>query len=162
MTQIVMLGNSGTGKTAFMITATGQRMPYNVFRSTHVETFHMGSAVFTVVPGNTSCATLRQACEGADGIIVLFTQGKSCQARTWLKRVESAACNPLHVPIIVCAHGRQGGCQLSEEDIRLLRRYPTAEYAYTSSAWPEGIKDCANRVVYRVRRAPTTPIRFEQ
>jgi hypothetical protein len=162
MTQIVVLGDSATGKTAFMITATGQRMPHNVFRSRQVETFHMCSAAFTVVPGAASLAALGKACEGADGLLVLCKRGSSSRARAWLKKVECISNSELHVPVIVCAHGGHGEHRLSEEDIRLLRRYPTSEYAFTSSAWPEGIKDCANRIVHRVRRTPTTPIRCEQ
>jgi hypothetical protein len=161
MTQIIVLGDSGIGKTAFMIIATGQRMPHNVFRSRQAETFHMCSAAFTIVPGAASPGALGHACEGADGILVLCKRGDSSRARAWLHKVECMSNSGLHVPVIVCAHGGQGEHRLREDDIRLLRRYPTAEYAFTCHAWPEGIKDCANRIVHRVRRTPTTPIHCE-
>jgi hypothetical protein len=158
MTQIVVLGDSGIGKTAFMITATGQRMPHNVFRSRQVETFHMCRAAFIIVPGAADPVTLGKACEGADGLIVLCKQAGSSRARAWLHKVESMSSSRLQVPVIVCAHGGRGEHRFREDDMRLLRRYPTAEYAFTCHAWPEGIKDCANRIVHRVRRTPTTPI----
>jgi hypothetical protein len=161
MTQIVVLGDSGIGKTAFMIIATGRRMPHNVFRSMQVETFRMCSAAFIIVPGAADPDMLGQACEGADGLIILCKRGGSNRARVWLRKVESMSSSGLHVPVIVCAHGDHGEHRLIEEDMRLLRRYPTAEYAFTCPAWPEGIKDCANRIVHRVRRTPTTPIHCE-
>ena len=163
MTRIIVIGDSGTGKTAFMIAATGQRMPHNVFRSTGVETFCMCRAAFYVIPGTCSSSVLRNTCDGADGILVICRRGCSAGARAWLQKVQRVAAGELHVPVIVCAHGDDQISSIGEDGVRLLQRYPNSEYAFTCNMWPEGIKDCANRIVCRVRRDPTTPIRcFEQ
>ena len=159
MTRVLVMGDSGTGKTAFMIAATGKSVPYNVFRSTQIETFFMCNAKFEVVPGTCGMSALREVCDGADGIIVICKQGYSTHARAWLRKIESITNDELHVPIIICGHGKNTACDIGEEGVRLLRRYPNSEYAFTCDAWPEGIKDCANRIVHRIRRAPTTPIR---
>lgn len=159
MTRVVVIGDSGTGKTAFMMLASGQSLPYNVFRSTHVETFFMCNATFYVVPGTTDISALQETCDGADGIIVICKRGGSAQARAWLQAIERIANDDIHVPIIICAHGNTNVRKMGEDGVRMLRRYRNSEYAFTCNAWPEGIQDCANRIVHRIRRAPTTPVR---
>lgn len=164
MTKIVVVGDSGVGKTTFMHLAATGAVPQNVFRSTDIELFRpIRDASFLVVNGGILDVDLQRICTGADGILVLYRCGTSVHvAKRWLTRLNRTMVNVARVPVIICCH-TDGSNEASNMNIHLLLRgYPRAEHTLTSVARPAGIQDCVNRVVLRARRDHPSPLAVRQ
>ena len=157
MTRIVVVGDSRVGKTEFMHLATTGRVPLNIYTSIAPEHFQLRgtctTADFIVVPGNASRHMLRGACEGSDGIMVIY-HGSVRAAARWILRCTQGGRTT--VPILMCHHNTQGPADRRVPDT--LRDWPTAEHTCTSTRHVTGMADCANRVVRRARAEQGSPL----
>jgi len=163
MTRVVVVGDAHVGKTRFMHCATGMRIPVNVFRSIKVEYFTMCGTSFVIVPGGATNDVLAGACDQAEGVIVLYAADNGIEnAGRWLRCIRSVCSDVLRVPLLLCAHSLKPAVRtvptVPPAVSALLRQYPNAEHAYTTEQWADGISDCANRIVYRIRRRPPSPL----
>jgi len=161
MTRIIVLGDSRVGKTTLMLIACRDRLPLNIYASTVLETFTLEGtrgpvATFDVLPGNATDSALQVCAAGADGVVVLY----GCHvydAKRWLNRLQARCSGLMGVPILVCCHGESihpPGRRVCE----LLMEYPRAEHTQTCWSHRAGIKDCANRIVTRVKRDSPSPL----
>jgi len=160
MTRVVVVGDAHVGKTRFMHCATGTCIPVNIFRSINVEYFTMCGTSFVVVPGDATNDVLARVSDQADGVIVLYAVDNGiAHAARWLRRMRSVSNGMLGVPLLLCAHSLKPAVRIAPPDVSaLLRQHPNAEHAYTTEQWTDGIADCANRIVYRIRRRPPSPL----
>lgn len=156
MTSVAVLGDSRSGKTAFMHKAVYGRVPLNIFTSTSVETFYWvgalhSSADFHVVPGACSNNQLVHALCGVDAILVLYKENVQT-AQNWLWRATRSMLGVHNLPVIVVCTGTSSP-KLADS---LLRAYPCAEHAVVTTM--AGAQDCVNRIVMRARRDPPSPL----
>ena len=154
MTKILVLGDSGVGKTSWLFAMNGQ-VPRNIFKSTHDEKFVFSctqpSAIFVAIHSSITNQNLKKHCKGTQGLIVLYNN--NCSPLAWLHRV-----NLLYprntIPVIVCCHG----IHTTAHDLSWLHRHVHVEHAFTSIEQRAGIIDCANRILTRVRQNLPSPL----
>lgn len=138
--------------------ATNGRAEYNVFRSTQVEEYApIVGAVFCVAPGTITNCNLQQLCTGADGLLVLY-KGDSAvlAAETWLRRISGLVTGIKRVPVLVCCTSKYSVPH--RYLCNVLQEYPMAEHTHVCVSSLCGTKDCVNRIVYRVRKEPPSPL----
>ena len=158
MTRIVVVGDSRMGKNEFMHLATTGQAPLNIYASRTCETFTLvgagGSrAEFIVVPGRAGDEMLAGACEGADGIMVIY-KGTVYNAKRWLMRCTRGS--SVSVPVMLCYHN--SAFPPDRRVPEMLHQWPTAEHSCTSTLYTIGMQDCANRIVRRARANPGSPL----
>ena len=154
MNKILVLGDSGVGKTSWLHAMNG-RVPRNIFKSTHSEQFTFvhseQPAVFVAVHASINNNDLKKHCKGAEGLIVLYNH-KSAPL-TWLRRIHQMYPRNT-IPVLVCCHG----VDEPKRDLTWLHKYRRAEHAYTCIERRSGILDCANRILTQVRRNLPSPL----
>lgn len=163
MTRVIVVGDSLSGKTKMLQLATMGRIPHDVFRSTQIEEYMpIAGATFCVAPGGITDHNLQQLCAGADGLVVVYRSDASIYAgRRWLKRISRLVEGSTRVPVLICCLGSASSCSPQEAGRHLgavLREYPMAEHTQLTETSLCGTKDCVNRIVYRIRKAPPSPL----
>ena len=158
---IAVVGDRDAGKTRFMHVACKKDMRKNIFRSTAVEEFHTLDTLFQVVPGSAGNGLVSAVCDGADAIIVVYDAEKGARsAHNWLLRIRRLMRGVGGIHVLVCGYGVRHalGSEVPDDVVYMLHQHPNAEHAFVDETWPEGIVDCANRIVTRVRRSPPSPL----
>lgn len=144
MNKIIVLGDSGVGKTSWLHAMNG-KVPRNIYRSTRTERFIFTptspTATFLAVHAMSTDAKLREHCHGADGMIVLYNHQSS--PLPWLYRIRRLYRNH-NIPTIVCCHGHP--------------QPASKEHVATCVEEPQTIVDCANRIVTLARRNLASPL----
>ena len=162
MTLVVVVGDSGIGKTKFMHIALTGKSPLNIFTSQEVEIFPFQgcsarkTATFAVLPGNCSNETIKDFMQRAEALVILYNE-KCDTCRPWLLRCTN--CKPTTLPIMICCHN-SAQLTISECVQGVLRRYITAEHTFTNCLRSVGLKDCLNRIVRRAKRELGSPVSF--
>lgn len=157
---ITVVGDRDAGKTRFMHIACERKMRKNIFRSTAIEEFHMLHTLFKVVPGSAADDVVSAACDGADAIVVVYDAAKGAlRAHNWLVRIRRLMQGSHGVHVLVCGYGtRHAIGSVPDDVVDMLHKHPNAEHAFVDEKWPEGVVDCANRIVKRVRHSPPSPL----
>jgi len=151
MSKIIVLGDSGVGKTSWLHAMNG-KVPCNVYQSTKTERFVFTqtspAAYFLAVHPTSSDTKLREHCHGADGMIVLYSHAGS--PLPWLRRIRRLF-GEHNIPTIVCCHG---GNQASGDE--------NPYHVCTRTEDRQTIIDCANRILTLARRNLASPLCDDQ
>jgi len=153
MSKIIVLSDSGVGKTSWLFAMTG-RKPLDVYRSTASEQFWFTQTTpavpFLGVHAQVNDSKLSKLSAGADGVVVLYNDKSN--PLHWLLRLRR-----LHrhhnLPIVVCCHGPNNLHSCAHN-----LTHHACNHCFTSLEHPNSIIDCANRIVTLARRNLASPL----
>ena len=153
MTKIIVLSDSGVGKTSWLYAMNGH-VPLNVYRSTATEQFEFTkttpSVLFVGVHARVSDSTLQKHCAGADGMVVLYNN--TSNPMLWLFRMRRLYRHH-NLPTIVCCHGATPCTSYAS-----MLEASACHHCFTSLEEPTSILDCVNRIITLARQTLASPL----